>query len=146
MKVHHKKGRHYARWIDVIRVMWMALTNFQYITLTFTEESKYNLDRGDQMDWNKVIGRGGFLAKNGLRKNEDFIVWRYDAREDVFHVATGYKRRDYKMILPKNWNKVETGDSITVPLGFPMWPIPLGAYFGGNRTAPNDLTYSIKKL
>ena len=61
------------------------------------------------MDWNKAIGWGGLRVKRinsvWTRKTEDFLVWRYDAKANEFHVAT-YQRRNYKMILPKTWRTV----------------------------------------
>lgn len=148
MIIHHQKGRHYARLFDVLGVWAKALKRPKSVRLCFTAQSKYTLDRGDQMDWNKAIGWGGLRVKriNGVwtRKTEDFLVWRYDARNNEFHVAT-YQRRNYEMILPKAWRTVSKHIITEFDLShLKKNIIPLGAYFGGNRTAPKDLSYILQ--
>lgn len=145
MKVQHLKNRHYPKLSNLLTASWWVLCGYTVFSIRFTEKSKYTLDKGDQMDWNKVIGRGGILVRKGLRKKENLVVWRYDPKENVFHLATTYKRRNYQMQLPTRWVKLKAGETHIFSInGFPNFILPLAVYFGGNRTAPKDLSYKLK--
>lgn len=142
MIVRFKKGSHLPSWITTIRVMLIALFGGS-VRVTFTPESRYYLDGGDQLDWNKIIGRGGLRTKNGIREQETFLVWRYSNKKDCFEI-TEYWREDYKM----HWNPpTEVGyyQTVEVCLDFLKGLLPLGSYFGGNRPAPRNVKFKLKK-
>lgn len=144
IRVRHRPGRHYARFRDVLRLSFLAYLTTD-ITLHFDKAAKYDLDKGDQYDWNKAIGRGGFAVRGGLRKNEDLIVWRYIRSSDEFHASNEYRRRNYQMLLPQQWESVKGEGSIRLPrAAMTKWPKPLAGYFGGNRTAPCFLSYHVE--
>lgn len=136
-------------------------------TFMFTENSKYNLNDSDQLDWNKLIGvcYGVF----GIHKNSDRIVWRYDAERDVFELAAywynngerGYKilstvevgeefrvrmrviyregryRTEYKLYKVE---KTFTYDNYHEDISkYNKFRCSCWIYFGGNRKAPKDI-------
>jgi hypothetical protein len=140
--VQHRKGKHYATLSSLIRVFFISLF-YSRCRLIFTDESRYDLKGVDQADWNKVIGRGGTKYNNGKRESEQFLVWRYDIENDIFQY-TDYWRIDYEMEwLPANHIEgYRTTEWIT--LNWFYSTIPLGGYFGGNKPAPNDLSYYIE--
>lgn len=150
IRVKHKKGKHLPTFLSLVKVFMLSLFKPDFITLIFTEDSKYDLGTNDNSDWSKVMGRGGIAyGKDGgqgypTRKNEQFIVWRYIPEKNEFHVANDYKRVNHKMILPRFWHILKPNGKVTVSTKELKSIIPIGAYFGGNMPAPNDLTYKIK--
>lgn len=140
--VQHCKGKHYATFASLTRIFWASLF-YSRCRLIFTDESKYDLKSNDQLDWNKVIGRGGLKYKNGKRKDEQFLVWRYNLDKGVFEY-TNYWRVDYDMAWQpaKQIESYHTTEWIGLKWFFS--PLPLGGYFGGNKTAPKDLIYYIE--
>lgn len=143
IRVRHTKGKHYANLIALAKIYWASLFGKEKsIYLFFYDKSKYDLKDEDIWDWNKAIGRGGFKHEGGTRKEEQFIVWRYIPSEDEFHVAE-YKRENYQMILPKTWQTIKGLGVVKVDISFLKSLLPLGGYFGGNETPPNNLTYKI---
>lgn len=143
--VKHKKGRHFASFLSLLKVIWIGLfKKGKPIYIYFDDDSKYDLKDNDQWDWNKVIGRvqGGW--KDGVWKTEQMVVWRYIKELNEFHVATGYHRIDYQMYLPSKWEVINDEGFVKVSTD-KLWSLlPVGAYFGGNRPAPRDLSYKIK--
>jgi hypothetical protein len=140
--VQHRKGKHYATFSSLVRIYYVSLF-YSHFRLLFTDESKYNLKGADQHDWNKVIGRGGLKYKDGKRKDEQFLVWRYNLDKDIFEY-TDYWRLEYEMEwLPAK--QIETFKTTKwLSLNWFFSPLPLGGYFGGNKPAPKDLTYYIE--
>lgn len=145
IKVKHKQGRHYATIGSLIKVYLLSLLKPKKVEIVFDEKSKYNLFSNDNWDWNKVLGRGGLKYKNGARKEEQFIVWRFIPELNQFHVAK-YGREDYQMVLPKKWDTIFSKGSVIVDTSNLKSIFPLGGYFGGNMFAPCNLEYKVKIL
>ena len=150
VKVKHTKGKHYASLLSLLKIYFASLfLKDREVYISFTEDSKYNLNNRNKMDWSKAIGRGGLsYGKDGgqgypTRKNEEFIVWRYDIENDEFHVANTYARKNHRMQLPDYWLKCKVGDRVKTNMRLFKGVVPIGGYFGGNDPAPNDLTYTI---
>lgn len=138
--VKHRTGKHNVGFLDKLYIMFFSLFK-KKITIKFTEESKYDLKDNDQKDWNKIIGRGGFMFKPSKgRKTEQFLVWRYNIEDDVFEVTT-YWRKDYKFDFDRNYTTMKVGDKKTFDINFLKSPIPAGGYFGGNEVAPRRVRY-----
>ena len=143
IKVEHKKGKHNVGILDKIRIYFISLFRKKLI-IKFTEDSKYDLKDEDQYDFNKIVGRGGLIVNSkGIRKTEQFLVWRYNIKEDVFEV-TQYWRKDYKFDYNRDLIKMRVNQEEEFDLSFLKSPIPSGGHFGGNEVAPNDLNYKIK--
>lgn len=136
-KIHHKQGRHYATLRSLAALYFISLF-YSRCKLHFTNESIYNLHGVDQYDWNKVVGRGGLNYKHGRRKTEQFLVWRYNRIKERFEI-TEYGRKNYEMY----WDVARPNEG-WVSLKFLKSTLPLGGYFGGNKTAPTDLIYYIE--
>ena len=144
--VKHKKGRHYANLKALLQIYYVSLFKRNAkLKLTFSEKSKYNLNSSDNYDWCKIIGRGGVIYKNGKRKEEQFIVWRYIWDINQFHVSR-YSRVNYQMQLPTAWISIYDKGSCYVEIDWLKSLLPIGGYFGGNMPAPCDLEYKIEVL
>lgn len=143
IKVKHIKGRHYCNLSSLLKLYYVSLFR-QYNTLEihFSDKSKYDLKDGDQWDWNKIIGRGGLKYNRGERKTEQFLVWRYNIKDNQFEV-TEYWRQDYKFDYTRKLKITDGSKPIVTDISFAYSFLPLGGYFGGNEVAPNDLEYKI---
>jgi hypothetical protein len=132
----------------------------------FTDSCRYILDKGDQFDWNKLVGF--ILGIFGIHKNSFRFVWRYNPDIDKIEIAAYWYIdgvRNWKHICNLNFNenyifdiKIMEGCVVFKVLedGYiriayheePMWDMTednkymCGIYFGGNRRAPHKITIS----
>lgn len=149
IRVKHTKGKHYCNFLSLVRIMWASLFKKE-AHLIFTDSAKYTLDETDQADFNKVIGRGGLKIKNGPRKEEQFIVWRYIPEANQFHIAK-YWRENYEFDF-SDLEIIEGSGSVRVNLSHFKSLLPLGGYFGGRDSdgngiggkAPRNLEYFLE--
>lgn len=140
---------------------------FQFFTLKerfsirkkvlFTDSCRYNLDNGDQSDWNKLFGF--CFGINGIHKNSARLVWRYSPEADKIEIASYYYidgiRRSRRLTTIKlnqciDLNILKAGRSIFFFAdGFLVDDVIIisnkpafgcGLYFGGNRRAPHNIT------
>ena len=145
IKVQHKKGKHNASLWTKLKLAFV-LYACRSISIEFTEKSKYDLKDQDQYDWCKVIGAAGFLydIKKGVHKNEQFVVWRYHLKDDIFEVCPAYWRKNYEFDYDrKNIVRMKPGDRKAFDITFIKSLIPKSSYFGGNEVAPSDIEYYI---
>jgi hypothetical protein len=159
-------GRHRARpfrfgiWWNRISFAWQ---------LTFTESCRYDLKSDDQFDTNKLCGIGfipGFHHKDSAR-----FGWRYwpdkgwvelsaycyvDSRRIIQHIGFCEIGKPYKIELKVltsmyrfNCDEVNkyylksNGEAQVKRNHKKMFMYRLGTYFGGNRTAPQDITIQL---
>lgn len=133
----------------------------------FTSASVYNLNGSDQLDWNKL---GGFkLDYNSVPKNAAMIVWRYNIVSGLFEIAPYFNNDaiifpeineiisvndseifSYNISLDKdkatvNITKGNLSISKTRTLRNAYVFTSVSAWFGGNKTAPNDINLFIKR-
>ncbi|WP_421752903.1 hypothetical protein [Croceimicrobium sp.] len=150
-EVVHPEGAHNAKpWFVWLLIGLVSLIS-RKVTLEFSVLSRYYLDKEDQGDLNKIIGRGGFRGKmiNEVytRKDEKFLAWRFNPsrfRFEIFH----YWRDNYKMRFEKV-GELSPGQRMIFDIGFmKSWRsarlLPIPPYFGGNRPAPDYLVYKLK--
>ena len=139
-------------------------------TLRFNENCEYLLDDKDQYDWNKLYGWGF----NNHKKDSVRLVWRYNSYRKVIEIAP-YVYKSGIRVLPHISNicdvkinervetsievldndacvtiRPESGGSFRYTFKFENCSkkVLFGCwfYFGGNRTAPQNLTISFSKL
>ncbi len=135
----------------------------------FTDSCRYDLGDGDQKDWNKLYGYcRGIL---GIHEDSVRVVWRYNKDTGMIELGL-YRYMNGKRIFPEHIFSVRIDEDITVKLEFRSDDIYLniitesrsewefvkspfdykksllfgcGLYFGGNRTAPQDITIEYSK-
>lgn len=130
----------------------------------FTDSCKYELDKGDQLDWNKLFGISFGLF--GIHKNSVRFVWRYNPDKDIINIgAYWYVNgiRDYYSLVDIPFNKEYTfkitilGNQVIFTVLDEFIAIgkfalnvfddktisknkyKCGIYFGGNRRAPQRI-------
>lgn len=133
----------------------------------FTEKSKYNLVDVDQFDWNKLDGFK--LDLNSVPNNSALIGWRYNVVANYFEIAPYFNNNG--LVLPDNneiltilpneiftYNVKFSGKKATISITkgnititktrqlksafiFPR----VSLWFGGNKTAPNNLEVFINR-
>jgi hypothetical protein len=144
--IYHKKDKHHAE--EFGKTYSRQNGNRRQITIMFLPDSKYT--HSHQSSWNKITGRGApfFMRvnKQWVRIEEDILVWRYTPSCDCFEVGE-YHRRKGKMHFPEVIHRMKVYEQRTFSLDFirrsPTF-IGIGAYFGGQLSAPRDLQYYIR--
>lgn len=134
-----KQGKHNAGFFDKFETYWYSIFKKNTpIYLMFPNAAKYYLPN-NQGDWNKVIGRKGFKSKkvgnSRILKTEQYIVWRYNIKKDVFEIAKYWRENyefDYEIIQTIKPFEV----SKPIDISWFESPLPGGAYFGGNMPVP----------
>jgi hypothetical protein len=168
-----KKGKHWAWPLSLGLLINKTILTRE---ICFDSRCKYELpDNGkhdqdkDQLDTNKLFGIGYFFSHH---KHSARFGWRYDVEKGVF-VISAYCYVNGNLIIRDIGNviaernyifelKIEPGgyyfkvkdktNSMVVASGEVFiqhprkWGFPLGFYFGGNATAPHDMTIKIKKV
>lgn len=170
-KITIKKGNHLS--ISQPLSIPCVLPKESCYIFSFTQESKYILNDGDQQDWNKLIGYSvGLLPTNGIRPahyNSIRVGWSYDPIKDCFlvspywydqgkrmyhephealtvktneeFVVEFYKHSNGVFILQienlKSGRMSSAAISLSSNFGYLLPP-----YFGGNKPAPNDISYN----
>jgi hypothetical protein len=159
------QGKHRAKpfrfWI------WWGRTVFKR-EVTVYDNCRYEFDTADQLDINKLFGVG-YLPHH--HKNSARFGWRYwpgkdqiellaycyvDGQRVVKHIgycSIGIAYR-IELYISKYQYLFILDDFTGKPVGLAEVPhdnkrrfkYRLGCYFGGNRTAPVDMTIQIKKL
>ena len=128
----------------------------------FDESCEYLLDNGDQYDWNKLYG--WTFGALGIHNDSIRIVWRYNPITKLIELASYYyidgKRLYFQLATCKIGEKIKTSievldnkTRITITTDKTYIKLmdfnesvkrkPLfgcGLYFGGNRTAPHNIT------
>lgn len=125
----------------------------------FSHESRYILDdNNDQYDWNKLAGIS--FTPVTPNKNAIMVGWRYNPKYDAFEVSPYFNVNFGKIMaetnqivrvnpgelfyITINYRSVKINGLITdVPLNLKpnYWTsMKVMPWFGGNRTAPKDLT------
>lgn len=161
-----KKGRHYSQWWKTFAI-WFNKTEVKRLFF-FRPDCKYDLMSDDQTDHNKLFGIGYFWNKNESAR----IGWRWDTDsskfilsgythvngdiffKDICEVSAHESLQGIIRILPAYYEfeiltedggvqlgRVTISKKHTKKLGYAM-----GFYFGGNRTAPHDMSIDIKKV
>jgi|GEM_PF-5100628 len=143
-------NKHNPNFINKIETWFLSLTSSR-VRVLFTENSKYELPKKEQADWNKLIGRKAFFRTNGswspanweFGRFEQFWVWRY--YEDEIQVAKYFRENNHffwQRIWPAKvgfWKTLDTS-------WFTLW-LPSGSYFGGSEPAPTgDVSYHIDRV
>lgn len=129
----------------------------------------YELDNGDQLDWNKVTG----ISSNPLKPDQNalLIAWRWNPEKVKVEIAP-YFNRNSERLTPEvggwgwltipasgivnykiNYQRIQitdpsTGKTITVPtppgLKINYWTsFRVQPYFGGDRNAPEIIIVSL---
>lgn len=158
-------GKHYSRpW----RLgLWWRQAVFSW-TVRFDDTCRYDLKTDDQFDTNKLLGIGYLphhhndSARFGWRywtnsKQVELSAYCYvDKRRVIYHIATVEIDKPYRLqlnvtrlayvfdVYDINAGKPIGGCSIqhfhNKRLQYGLWP-----YFGGNATAPHEVTIKIKR-
>jgi hypothetical protein len=168
-----KKGKHRARPLYWLK-WWPLLFNPAIIQrrVIFDFSAKYDLKGPDQADHNKLFG----VAFGNVHYNSARFGWRYDIDKNVFILSAycylngtlimsdlcevfASKRYDCQIFLhgEKYLFRVVKLDYInggrevlaeeTISKGHKReWCLFLGLYFGGNKTAPHNMTVNISKI
>lgn len=167
-----KQGRH--RPFKIIPACFREIP-FQYLRIPqvryvkFTPSCRYDLGDEDQKDWNKLFGF--CCGISGVHKDSARVVWRYNKDTDMIELGL-YCYIDGERIFPKKIISVNIDEDVTIKLGYSLYEISLniitdnktewvfeksmvtcdkgvrygcGLYFGGNRTAPQDITIEYTK-
>lgn len=159
------KGKHRAR--PLCFWFWWRRTAFKW-GVTFGDSCRYELGHPDQLDINKLIGVG-YLPKH--HDNSARFGWRYWTGKDQIELMA-YCYVDGQRIS-KHIGYCSIGVAYRIELyiskyqylfllddgnGKPLSQVEvphdnkrrfkyrLGTYFGGNRSAPADMTIQLKKL
>lgn len=151
-----KKGSHRFRpsW------PWLVFRKHMSYTVTFLPSCRYDIG-ADQKDWNKLFGVGFFPHHH---RNSYRFAWRYDPEYDVIQIGAywyyeGERRSSVIGVTSINGNvkltldyngevtlwRIDDKVAWAIVGNWPMIGYKLGAYFGGNRSAPNDIKIKISK-
>lgn len=160
------RGKHRARPIRI--GFWWRRKSFTW-TVKFTESCRYDLQNEDQGDTNKLIGIGYLW---GHHKDSARFGWHYDTKTEqveilsycyvngrrvVQHVCHCMIGQGYdlhlKVLSTCYYFSVHyNGDAMSIGLAsVDYWHrkkfmYRLGCYFGGNKSAPRDISIELKKL
>lgn len=146
MTITHPWGRHRATIKNILQQIkdcwWNLYSEYE---ITFSKESRYTRENpDDQLDWNKVMGRGTLNWKL-QRKEGDYAVWRFIPEENVYHFSTDYQRVNYQKVLPKTWAVLDEEE--THQFSTRRWRklfFPIFAWFGdNNQAAPSKISYEL---
>lgn len=157
------KNEHYARPLQLIRKLLgvrVCKERSMRAKVTFHKDCEYNLPSQDKQDINKLFGYSfGHHHRNSLR-----IGWRYNedrkqievvsyiyidgVRQTERHLAWCDFEEEYEMYIDNSENYaymiVYTFAGICVPFRNKLGvSYPLSLYFGGNNTAPHDMTIDL---
>jgi len=166
-KITIKKGKHSSGLDDFpFKFFFNAKEKIYMWEVQFTEKSKYDLKDLNQKDWNKLLGVSFSIFP---KCNSLMVGWRYNIGTDKFELSpythdslTGYTKYIGKGFETKNLLSVPTETKITIKynalkntLDFihndntvryyiinvkPRWfGREVSTYFGGNKTAPNNI-------
>lgn len=159
-----KKGKHRPSnrqwWYYPLNPLF---SNRKYISASyiFGESCRYTLDKGDQADWNKLMGLSFSLSP---LDNAVMVGWRYSKEFDMIELAIYVNSKEYGRYY-KEFACVKIGEVVNVSIqnkgnnilykaytqnrvhkmSYPHTSVwrkycyALGLYFGGNRTAPHDI-------
>lgn len=136
-------------------------------TVILNDSCKYNLDNGDQVDWNKLSGFTNNLFGSAIKSQTVMIAWRY--YEDSFQF--GLYLHDYpnkNRILPEDIEVIYTTQKYDTTIKLLMddigqlsvffddkeYDVPyqiklnkyvryVNSYFGGNRLTPQNMHYHL---
>lgn len=141
MIIKHREGKHIASFFNTVYVFFNSLFK-RNIILKFTEESKYFLDNKNKLNWNKIVGKGGLIYScKKKRKNEVFLVWRYNRDKDIFEIAEYYRENfTFFFHIVKT---VKINEKYSFNINFLRGIIPLTPWFGGSKPSPKDVKYSL---
>jgi hypothetical protein len=161
-----KKGHHYSQWWKTFAI-WFNKTEVKRVFF-FRPDCKYDLLSDDQADHNKLFGIGYFWNK----KESARIGWRWDPDllrfilsgyahvngqilfEDFCEVIAHQTLQGIIRVLPYHYEFEVLTEDGSVQLGRTTirkthrkkLSYAMGFYFGGNRTAPHDMSIDIKKV
>lgn len=133
----------------------------------FTENSVYNLNSVDQLDWNKLDGFK--LDYNGVPNHAAMVAWRYNVIDSIFEIAPYFNNNG--LVLPDTneiikvkpyeifyYNVSLNGKNSSISITHKLVTITksrvlrnafaftrVSAWFGGNMTAPNKVELFIKR-
>jgi len=160
------KGKHRARPISL--ALWYDKRTMRR-RVCFHTDCKYWLNGPDQQDVNKLFGIG-YLPSH--MQNSIRFGWRYDRESGKIELLTFMHTdgeqtfRSICQIRFNMWYRLSiqvfesyyeftvADDNIGAPINTiriskfhkHKWSYKLGPYFGGNQTAPSDMTIELKKL
>jgi hypothetical protein len=163
------KGHHRPRpwyWLKWFPVLINVTEISRRVVLTF--DSKYELDRGDQADVNKLFGISYGLNP---KRNSDRFGWNWDTEKQLFffyafsHIngemvfdvicsAVANHFYDLKITWSKGTCRFYVYNENGETIGYhesPRERVPsicylLGPYFGGNRTPDKTISIELKKI
>lgn len=169
MTFNFHKGTHRARpfyWLAWFPVLFRKVIKRQ---VCFDFSCKYELPGGDQADHNKLFGVSYSLSP---KKNSARFAWRFDPVKNRFilsafchingqmimqDICEAFATKQYDCFLTINSDAYcfrvtfsQTGSVIgnaRIPKqGNKRIGFLLGPYFGGNRTAPQKMSLTLKKI
>jgi hypothetical protein len=151
-----KKGKHYSRPIRL--GFWWGRDRFQWHVL-FLPDCRYSIEGEDMADINKLIGVG-YLPSH--HKNSARFGWRYDSDKDKIELfaycyVSGVRIYQYmcdisigsrtriSLTIEDNKYVFEVGNFETSVLhnNKHKFQYLLRPYFGGNKTAPHNITIEL---
>lgn len=128
----------------------------------FTDTCRYDIGKEDQGDINKLFGIGYWPHHHhnsvrfgwGYAGDDDIAIYAYwylngeRASKYLGYVKIGMRHTFVLMPSVKSHNLQVQGRGIacTVPVPGSRYGYHLGPYFGGNKTAPHDITILMEKL
>lgn len=162
----HKHSHRPAWWFLFLRLWYNKKIIRRQFTLSF--DCKYDLGDNDQDDHNKLFGIGYFPSQH---TDSARIGWRYDTNKEKFILsaycyANGVRSMKvlcevfankpylasitksalyYNFLVMQKDTKIIVGSESVYYGHKKKWCFYLGLYFGGNKTAPHNMTVELKK-
>lgn len=135
----------------------------------FDFDCRYKIESDDQYDINKLFGIGYFPNHH---KESARFGWRFDYDENKFiisaycyingervmkDICACVANKDYDMVIEvmpyhyefyvrQSENNLKVGGHMQYRTHKKEFSYPLGLYFGGNQTAPHEMTIKMKRI
>ena len=143
MIVHHRKGNHFARFWDLLRVIWLVgMFGKRTIWIRFSSECATYSEPADYIGaYNKLLGRNFGLtlwARWGSRR----VGWRRHASNGSIEIVD-FVERDKKFTTEKI-AEIQPGQWHIIWIDH--WGIPAVPFFGGVYPAPHDMTIEVHRV
>ena len=115
----------------------------KYIEVTFKYNSWYPTKNTKENHWNKIVGRGSFEEKEGIKKHEQGIAWRPISKEE-FEVCY-YTVEDFKFKLGKVLN-VKKDEPVKLQISNHLKSArPITASFGNGDKTPRPIELIVRR-
>ena len=143
MIVHIKKGRHFARLWDLIKLTFLiGMFGKKRFRVTFTPESFEYSEPDDYVGaYNKLLGRNYGLVPYA-RWGSIRLGWRTTDGVDIIEFVNFVE--DRSGFVPEHIAFIRPGESFEYSINH--WGIPCWTFFGGKYPAPEDMQIEITRI